>query len=99
MRVIFAPTSKLDLLKIGEHIQKDNPTRAVTFVEELVDHCYTLADMPRRFPLVPRYEHWGIRRCVHGNYLIFYRVREESVDIVHILHGATDYESLLFPDA
>jgi plasmid stabilization system protein ParE len=48
---------------------------------------------------VPRYEHWGIRRCVHGNYLIFYRVREESVDIVHILHGATDYESLLFPDA
>jgi hypothetical protein len=22
---------------------------------------------------VPRYEHWGIRRCVYGNYLIFYR--------------------------
>jgi plasmid stabilization system protein ParE len=41
----------------------------------------------------------SIRRCVYGNYLIFYRVREEAVDIVHILHGATDYESLLFPDA
>ena len=48
---------------------------------------------------MPRYEHWGIRRCVHGNYLIFYRVREDAVDIVHVLHGAMDYESMLFPDA
>jgi toxin ParE1/3/4 len=47
---------------------------------------------------VPRYEHWGIRRCVHGNYLIFYRVRADAVDIVHVLHGAMDYESMLFPD-
>jgi plasmid stabilization system protein ParE len=36
---------------------------------------------------------------VHGGHLIFYRVREESVDVIHIVHGATDYESLLFPEA
>jgi len=99
MKVIFAPTAKLDLLKIGERIRPDNPARAVTFVDELVDRCYTLTDSPRRYPLVPRYEHWGIRRCVHGDYLIFYRVRTDAVDIVHVLHGATDYESILFPDA
>jgi plasmid stabilization system protein ParE len=38
--------------------------------------------------------HWGIRRRVHGNYLIFYRVREELVEVVHVLHGARDYETL-----
>ncbi len=99
MKLIFAPAAKLDLLKIGEHIKRDNPARAATFVEELVDRCSTLIDSPRRYPLVPRYEHWGIRRCVHGNYLIFYRVRTDAVDIVHVLHGAMDYESILFPDA
>jgi addiction module RelE/StbE family toxin len=99
MKVFFAPAAKLDLLSIGEHIGEENPTRAISFVDELIDHCYTLADLPRRYPLVPRYEHWGIRRCVHGNYLIFYRVREDAVDIVHVLHGAMDYESMLFPDA
>jgi toxin ParE1/3/4 len=99
MKVFFAPAAKLDLLSIGEHIGLENPDRAVSFVDELIDHCYTLADLPRRYPLVPRYEHWGIRRCVHGNYLIFYRVREDAVDIVHVLHGAMDYESMLFPDA
>lgn len=31
-----------------------------------------------RFPLVPRYEGHGIRRRVHGNYLIFYRVAEQE---------------------
>jgi plasmid stabilization system protein ParE len=99
MKIFFAPAAKLDLISIAEHIGKENPTRAVSFIDELIDHCYTLADLPRRYPLVPRYEHWGIRRSVYGNYLIFYRVREDAVDIVHVLHGAMDYESLLFPDA
>jgi toxin ParE1/3/4 len=47
--------------------------------------------------LVPRYEAYGIRRCVHASYLIFYRVGGKQVDVVHILHGAQDYASLLFP--
>lgn len=71
MKVFFAPAAKLDLLSIGENIGQENPTRAISFVDELIDRCYTLADLPRRYPLVPRYEHWGIRRRVYGNYLIF----------------------------
>ena len=56
-----------------------------------------LAELPRRHPLVPRYEHHAIRRCVHADCLIFYRVGTEQVDVVHILHGAQDYEPLLIP--
>ena len=52
MKVVFAAAAESDLIEIGEHIQQDNPERAVTFVLELTDHCYTLADMPRRYPLV-----------------------------------------------
>jgi len=99
VKIIFAPAAIVDLQEISDYIAADNPERAATFVAELIDHCYALGEMPRRFPLIPRYEHWGIRRCVCGNYLIFYRVRDEAIDIVHVLHGARDYESLLFPDA
>jgi toxin ParE1/3/4 len=38
-----------------------------------------------------------IRQKVHGNYLIFYRVVTDQVQIIHILHGARDDEGLLFP--
>jgi plasmid stabilization system protein ParE len=31
-------------------------------------------------------------------YLIFYRIEAERVVLVHVLHGAWDHESLLFPD-
>ena len=57
-----------------------------------------LDPFPERFPLVPRYEVHGIRRRLHGKYLIFYSVAEDEVVILHVLHGAMDYESLLFPD-
>ena len=66
-------------------------------MQELVGRIARLGDMPRAFPLVPRYEHTGVRRLPHGNYLIFYRVAETQVEILHILNGAQNYEPLLFP--
>lgn len=66
-----------------------------TFVQELLDHCYALEPLPQRHPLVRRYARAGIRRAVHGNYLIFYRISAQIVGVVHILHGARDYESIL----
>lgn len=45
---------------------------------------------------MPRYERFGIRRCVHGDYLIFYRLQPEQIAVIHILQGARDIEALLF---
>ena len=68
----------------------------MSFIEELRDRCLSLADTPLAFPLVPRYERSGVRRRVHGNYLIFYRVEAKQVVVLHVLHGAMDYAGLLF---
>jgi len=95
MRVVITDAARADLIEIGEFIRPHNPKRAESFVDELLDRCEALADMPRAFPLVPRYEHYGIRRYVYRDYLIFYRVLENLVEVIHILHGARDYEALL----
>lgn len=97
MIVVITEQAEADLEEIGEHIAEESPTRAVSFVEELREACEGLSEMSKRFPLVPRYEHAGVRRRVHGNYLIFYRIGNETVDVIHVLHGAMDYEPLLFP--
>jgi len=96
VKVVITNAAKLDLIGIGDYIRPHNPERAASFVEELLDHCQALAELPRRHPLVPCYEKQGIRRCVHADYLIFYRVGAELVEVIHILHGAQDYEPLLF---
>ena len=76
----------------------DNPLRAITFVQTLRQTCLALADMPLAFPLVPRYASDGVRWRPYRDYLIFYRVTEEAVEILHVLHAAQDYERILSPN-
>ncbi|WP_162923250.1 MULTISPECIES: type II toxin-antitoxin system RelE/ParE family toxin [Burkholderia] len=88
-----------ELEAVADDIARDNPQRAVTFVQEIRDKCMSLAAMPLAFPLVPRFERHGVRHRVYGNYQIFYRVVGDPptrIDILHILHGARDYASILF---
>lgn len=54
--------------------------------------------MAYAFPLLAGRDESGIRRRIYGRYPIFYRVEGETVQIIHILHGAMDYEAILFPE-
>jgi toxin ParE1/3/4 len=96
--VVLTAEAEADLESIGDYIAANNPDRAVTFVRDLRDQCEGLAEMATAFSLVPRYENHGIRRRVFANYLIFYRIDGDRVSVLHVLHGAMDYASLLFPD-
>lgn len=97
MIVHISAEAQRDLENIGDYIARDNLERAISFMRELRNKCLDLAHIPHGFPLVPRYEKQGIRRRGHGNYLIFYRVEAEKIVIIHILHGAMDYEAIVFP--
>jgi len=100
MIVRILPVVEAELELIGDYLAADNPRRAMSFVRELRDRCLGLADMAFAFPLVPRYEDRGVRHRVHGSYQIFYRIvgePAERIDIIHVLHGARDYASVLFP--
>ena len=95
MNVVVMPAAEADLLAIGAWIAKDNPIAAETFVEELREICRKLALAARGYPLIERYKRIGIRRRAHKNYLIFYRVAARQIEIVHVLHGARDYQPML----
>lgn len=97
MIVKFTAAAEADLEAIGDYIAQDNPARAISFVRELYRSCTELADLPEAWPIIPRYEHHGIRRRVHGRYLIFYRVAADQIVVLHVLNGAMDVEAILFP--
>jgi toxin ParE1/3/4 len=98
MRLIFSAEAETDLEAIGDWIARDNPNRARTFVQELRSSCAALATMPHAHPLVTRHERTGVRRRPHGRYLIFYQATDDAVHIVRVLHGARDYEPIVFPE-
>jgi plasmid stabilization system protein ParE len=95
MNVILAQSAIADLIAIGRHIARDNPARAETFVQELERKCHDLGDMPRSWPLVMHRKNKDIRRRAHGDYLIFYRIEHDAVYVVHVIHGAQNYETWL----
>lgn len=98
MKVIISDAAYTELLKIARWIKLDNPSRAERFVSEIYDRCQNLRDMPKAFPLVPRWEEQGIRRRPFGDYLIFYRINGDVIDVLHIMHGARDYAAILFAE-
>jgi toxin ParE1/3/4 len=98
VKVRLSAEAEAELEAIGDHIAQEDPARAATFIVKLRKTCLGLAEFPRRFPLVPRFERHGVRHRAHGNYLIFYRVDEKELSVVHILHGAMDYVAILFPE-
>ena len=85
-----------DLEQIGERVSLDSPATARKLVNDLLKSCQSLNKLPERFAKVRRFS--GLRRRVHGSYLIFYDVSARHVDVIHILHGAMDYERILFPE-
>ncbi len=98
MRLLFSDAAERELEAIGDYIALDSPARALNFIRELRKDCALLTDMPKRHPVLSRYKATGIRRSVYGSYLIFYRIEAQAVQILHILHGAMDYEAILFPE-
>ncbi len=98
MKVIITPAAEADLETIADYIARDNPRRALSFVRELREASLALAEFPEAYPLLPRYELYGVRRKVYGNYLVFYEIVASTIFIIHILNGAQDHGSILFPD-
>jgi toxin ParE1/3/4 len=90
----FTPEAYADLRAIALHIAADNPVRALGYVAKIEERCKRIAEFPNAGP--PRPE-WGdgVRIAVHGYYLIIYRVRVETVQVLRVIHGARDIDSLL----
>ena len=98
MKVGITGAAKADLEATGDDVARDNPVRALSFVRELCQRCRDTADLLEARPVLPRYKHHGIRRRVHGRYLIFYRVGDDRITILHLLNGTMDVDAILFPD-
>jgi toxin ParE1/3/4 len=99
MRVRITRTASEELEQISDYIGLDNPTRADSFTMELLDRCRSLAQHPERYPVATQWRGRQFRRCPHGNYLIFYSIVDDMLEINHVVHSARDYTRLLFPDA
>lgn len=92
-RVIFAGDSKEHLKAIAEYIAPDNPERAVSFCDELIDHALILGENPYIGKPYELEGHADLKSISYGKrfkYLILYKIFEsrKTVEVWAFWHGA-----------
>lgn len=93
MKVRLTPHAEADLEGIGDKIAERNAIRAVTYIRELRELCHRIGEFPHAGPPRPQWGD-GVRIALHGRYVIVYRVREEMVQVLRVVHGARDLDAL-----
>jgi toxin ParE1/3/4 len=83
---IFSEQAKLDADNIGDFIALDNPIRAASFTSELLESASKIVDFPNSNFLVSK--RFSLRRKIHGNYAIYYRLSSNQVTVLRIVHTA-----------
>ena len=85
--------ARQDVLSIWKYIADDDEAAADRFVDLLTRRFAFLGDNPhvgrRREDLRPGYRCFPV-----GEYLVFYRIAEPGIQILHIVHGRRDITSL-----
>ncbi len=89
-KVILTPQSLDDLEEIVTFIAKENPERARTFGNELIDRALSVATFPERGRVVPEIGEPSVREIIHGSYRIIYEILpgHEAIYVLRFWHGA-----------
>ncbi len=93
MKVVFTKSARLDLLSIGDWIAEQDGDFARSYIGKLSEAALSLAEMPGKG--VARSQ-WGagVRVWFVDRYVIAYRIKDDVVEIVCIVHGARDLDRL-----
>ena len=97
-RVEYAETARRDLHAIGTYIcGAAGEAVADVFMRRLIAKVESLRFMPMRFRVREELQS-GLRALSIEKYLIFYRVMDDTVYIIRVLHGARNITSEMFPE-
>lgn len=96
-KIKIFPTAKQDMENIVSYLNTLSPDAALRYYDLLVEEIASLARMPERCPrpkdlaLAAK----GYRYLIVKNYLVFYVVAGDTVQIRRILYARRNYQSLL----
>lgn len=98
MKVVISSRAENDILAIADYIALDNPTRARSFARELIAKARGVGRAPLSHQVLPGFEGEGLRRRLHKEYAIVFRIEAGFVSVLRIIHGSRDYAKILGSD-
>lgn len=102
-RLQIQPTAEADVDQVAVFIAKDSVERALRFYDSVEVTYRTILEYPERWPEFES-DHpalAGVRKlAVHrySKFLVFYQIKQRTVRIIRVIHGARDLASVLLED-
>ena len=88
-KVRIPPSVITELEDNFDYIAKDSITNAVRWYRNIQEKILSLQENPRRCPIAieSRYRSYEIRHLIVGQYRVLFRIRDDTVEVLHVRHG------------
>ncbi len=98
-RLSIFPLARLDMEQIFDHIAVAlcNPTAAMEQVDDFEKAFENVCAFPESCPYVNNeyVKDKSLRKVIVNNYIAFYRIRDNEIQVVRVLYGMRNFEALL----
>ena len=97
---LLTPQAKIDLRKILEYIAKDNKDVAHKVRVKITETCKLLNSNPQLGVAIENPSVKDIRYITvikYSNYILFYKIQNNNIEIVRFSHNARNWITLLQP--
>ena len=88
VKIIWSPRAADELEQICDFIARDSDHYAKQFAQTVLEIVEAIPDFPKSGRIVPEYQKQSLREKIFLNYRIVYRLRNNTIEIVAISHGA-----------
>jgi plasmid stabilization system protein ParE len=85
--VVLSDEAIEDLTSIWAFVGESSETSADRLIDELAAHCERVGLFPNRYSIVEGGGELPVRRTTVRTWAIFFRVKDNHVQIVRIVHG------------
>ncbi|WP_433747632.1 type II toxin-antitoxin system RelE/ParE family toxin [Falsibacillus pallidus] len=90
----WAESAVKDLDNICNYIAEDSEEYARMFARSIIDFVETIAAFPYSGRVVVEMNNEMIREKVLTNYRIIYRINNDSIEVVRIIHSARNFKDI-----
>ena len=96
-KVKIFPAAQSDLRDIADYLNTLSPDAAIRYYDLIIEKAGSLATTPERCPPAKdtQLRLRGYRTLLVKNYIVFYVINKETVEIRRILYARRQFEGLL----
>jgi toxin ParE1/3/4 len=88
LKILFTPTGRRQFLEAIAYIHRDSPSAAASFRRNAEKKLSRLKEFPVSGRILPGFPDLPFREVIVKPYRFFYRVKDKTVWIVAVWHGA-----------